>query len=250
MTQVIAIANQKGGVGKTTTAINLAGALEEEGFRVLCIDMDPQANLTAGLGINLNTVERSMADVLADGRATLADVIRPTETAGIDVAPANIDLASTEGELFTALGREQAEQLGRLLSRLLGPQQRLIKVSPLGRALETATIIRQLFPGPEPIVDPRLQEMTLGTWEGLTRKEVDERCRGVVGGDSNAEWWFRAPGGESYAHFQERVNSWLAEQSGTVIAVSHGITTRMIRVWSRSVKQTRPLFARSAAPQW
>jgi chromosome partitioning protein len=69
--------------------------------------MDPQANLTAGLGINLNTVERSMADVLADGRSTLSEIILPTDVAGIDVAPAHIDLASTEGELFTALGREQ-----------------------------------------------------------------------------------------------------------------------------------------------
>ncbi len=108
MTNVIAIANQKGGVGKTTTAINLAGALAEQGFRILCIDMDPQANLTVGLGINLGTVDRSMADVLADARASMEEIVIPTQTTGIDVAPSTLELASTEVELFSAIGREHA----------------------------------------------------------------------------------------------------------------------------------------------
>ena len=114
MARIIAIANQKGGVGKTTTAINLAGSLAEQGFRVLCVDMDPQANLTVGLGINLRTVERSMADVLIDDQVTLEDIDIPTQTPGIDVAPSTIDLSATENLLFSAIGREHAlrEALG------------------------------------------------------------------------------------------------------------------------------------------
>ncbi len=106
MAMVIAIANQKGGVGKTTTAINLAGALAEQGHRVLAVDMDPQANLTVGLGINLGQVEQSIAHVLDDEHVSLESIILPSQTERIDVAPSTLELASTEVELFSAIGRE------------------------------------------------------------------------------------------------------------------------------------------------
>jgi chromosome partitioning protein len=106
LTKVISIANQKGGVGKTTCSINLGGALAELGYRVLCVDMDPQANLTVGLGISLSDVRQSMADVLSDDRVSVDEVVRQTETSGLSVAPATLELASTEVELFTAIGRE------------------------------------------------------------------------------------------------------------------------------------------------
>ena len=106
LTKVISIANQKGGVGKTTCSINLGGALAERGYRVLCVVMDPQANHTVGLGISLSDVRLSMADVLSDDRVAIDEVVRETETAGLWVAPATLELASTEVELFTAIGRE------------------------------------------------------------------------------------------------------------------------------------------------
>jgi len=106
--RVIAIANQKGGVGKTTCAINLGGALAALGHRVLCIDLDPQGNLSVGLGVDLNSVERGMAQVMVEPDTALASVIRTTKTRNLDVAPTTIDLSAAEVELMTAIGREMA----------------------------------------------------------------------------------------------------------------------------------------------
>jgi len=102
--KVIAFANQKGGVAKTTTTLNLAVAFAEKGNRVLCIDMDPQGNLTMSQGIDPDTVETSMYDVLVH-HVPMRDVIRTRE---IDVACASIDLAGAEIAMSAQIGRERS----------------------------------------------------------------------------------------------------------------------------------------------
>ena len=103
--RVIAIANQKGGVGKTTTTVNLGAALAEIGYRVLVIDLDPQGNATTGLGIDARNFELSMYDVIMRDQS-LEDCIEPTSVKNLFVAPATIDLAGIEIELVPAFSRE------------------------------------------------------------------------------------------------------------------------------------------------
>ncbi len=104
MANVIALANQKGGVAKTTTTLNLGVALHELGHRVLVIDLDPQGNLTMSQGMNPDAIERSMFDVLVH-RIPISDVIKPVE---VDIAVASIDLAGAELALSALIGRERA----------------------------------------------------------------------------------------------------------------------------------------------
>jgi len=102
--KVIAFANQKGGVAKTTTTLNLAAAFAEKGHRVLCVDMDPQGNLTMSQGIDPDSLEVSMYDVLVHG-TSIREVIRRRE---VDVACASIDLAGAEIAMSTQIGRERS----------------------------------------------------------------------------------------------------------------------------------------------
>ena len=102
--KVIAFANQKGGVAKTTTTLNLAAAFVEEGHRVLCVDMDPQGNLTMSQGIDPDSLELSMFDVLVHD-VPIKDVVRARE---VDVACASIDLAGAEIAMSTKIGRERS----------------------------------------------------------------------------------------------------------------------------------------------
>jgi chromosome partitioning protein len=118
MGRILAVANQKGGVGKTTTSVNLAASLAAQGQRVLLIDMDPQGNACSGLGVFAAAEERTIYHVLLD-EAGFDDVIRGTDLDGLSLAPANTQLIGAEIELVSALARETRlkRQIAKIVDR-------------------------------------------------------------------------------------------------------------------------------------
>ncbi|MDQ2844971.1 MAG: AAA family ATPase [Actinomycetota bacterium] len=115
--RVIAMCNQKGGVGKTTSTINLGAALAGFGRKVLLVDLDPQGALSAGLGVPSHDLDRTIYNLMLEKTTSIADVLVSTKVDGLDLIPANIDLSAAEVQLISEVGREQT--LARALRPLL-----------------------------------------------------------------------------------------------------------------------------------
>jgi chromosome partitioning protein len=115
--RIVAMCNQKGGVGKTTTTINLGAALAEFGRKVLLVDFDPQGALSVGLGVNPHELDRTVYNLLMDRGVEAEDILLKTNTPGMDLLPSNIDLSAAEVQLVGEVAREQA--LGRGLESVV-----------------------------------------------------------------------------------------------------------------------------------
>ena len=138
-----------------------------------------------------------------------------------------------QGQLDSALtanGRRQAEQVGQRLAAIVGSDRDIqLHVSPLGRTRETAEIFGQYRSYPLPVLDVRLQEITTGSWDGLTHPEIHAGWPGLLDGSTEFDCYFRSPDGEGYNAAIARIRKWLDDSSGRIIAVSHGLLGRLIR---------------------
>jgi chromosome partitioning protein len=114
---ILAMCNQKGGVGKTTSTINLGAALAEWGRKVLLVDFDPQGALSVGLGVSPNDLDRTIYNLLMEPDVAVDDVLLKTNTPGMDLLPSNIDLSAAEVQLVSEVAREHI--LGRVLAPIL-----------------------------------------------------------------------------------------------------------------------------------
>ncbi|HYU11332.1 MAG TPA: histidine phosphatase family protein [Stellaceae bacterium] len=132
---------------------------------------------------------------------------------------------------LTARGLAQAEAIGRHLRSHPDTAGATIVASPIGRARRTAEIIRECLGSTVSMsFDERLREISLGSWDGLERAEIETLVPGIFDGDGYHEWYFRTPDGESYDGFSGRIAAWLAETAEQqLIVVSHGVVTRVLR---------------------
>lgn len=160
-TKILAIINQKGGVGKSTTAINASAALGQLGKNILLVDLDPQGNTTSGLGVEKGTIESCIYDVLLDDETCLTDVVIPKVVESVDLVPATINLAGAEVELVSEMAREH--RLKDALSGVKGQYDYVIVDCPPSLGLLT---INALVAADELLIPIQCEFYAL---EGLTK---------------------------------------------------------------------------------